>query len=163
VLPHLPIRWTRAECAIGATRVGVADHAPVLIQPSPLAAGRYVVLNSGHTFHETELSTLNYLLFPRMGDWAVVKVGNKVPDTPSGSLGEVVVRAGSFDERWGVPEQPEGQGALGDGLAPLFRPPAGFADDLGAHRSPLRFRDGSPVRALVGSQPCDRGQSTPVP
>ena len=51
------------------------DHAPALIHPSPLAAGRYVVLNSGHTFHERELATLNYLLFPRLGDWAVIKVG----------------------------------------------------------------------------------------
>ena len=54
--------------------VPAADHALVLIQPNPLAAGRYVVLNSGHTFHEKELATLNYLLFPRLGDWAVVKV-----------------------------------------------------------------------------------------
>jgi pimeloyl-ACP methyl ester carboxylesterase len=98
VLPRLPVRWTREECAIGDTKVPAAGHAPVLIQPNPLAAGRYVVLNSGHTFHEKELATLNYLLFPRRGDWAVVKV----PDDPSRPPGGEVVRAGFFDETWGL-------------------------------------------------------------
>ncbi len=98
VLPRLPVRWTREECAIGATKVPAAGHALVSIQPNPLAAGRYVVLNSGHTFHEKELSTLNYLLFPRLGDWAVVKV----PDDPSLTPWEEVVRAGYFDEQWGL-------------------------------------------------------------
>ena len=73
VLPQLPIRWTPRNARSVTTSVAAADHAPVLIQPNPLAAGRYVVLNSGHTFHEKELATLNYLLFPRLGDWAVVK------------------------------------------------------------------------------------------
>jgi pimeloyl-ACP methyl ester carboxylesterase len=96
VLVRLPIRWTREACAIGDTRVPAAGHALMLIQPNPLAEGRYVVLNSGHTFHENELATLNYLLFPRLGDWAVVKV----PDDPSRPAEEVVVRSGFFDEQW---------------------------------------------------------------
>ncbi len=149
VLPRLPIRWTREECAIGAMRVGAADHAAVLIQPSPLAAGRYVVLNSGHTFHEQELSTLNYLLFPRLGDWAVIKVGDKVPADPAGSLGDAVVRTGFFDERWSIPEAPDDRQALDDRLAPFFHPPAELANDMGAYRSPLLFRDGSPVRTAA--------------
>ena len=33
-----------------------------------------------------------------------------------------------------------------ESLAPFFHPPAGFANDLGDYRSPLRFRDGRPVR-----------------
>jgi hypothetical protein len=100
VLPRLPLRWTRDEVRVGKDRYPAADHAPVLIQPNPLAEGRYVVLNSGHTFHEKELASLNYLLFPRLGDWAVLKVGGKVPKDPSGPLEEDVVRAGFFDERW---------------------------------------------------------------
>jgi hypothetical protein len=109
VLPRLPVRWTRAEFAIGTTSVGAADHAPVLIQPSPLAPGRYVVLNSGHTFHEPELSTLNYLLFPRLGDWAIVKVGGKGPGDGSTPLAETIVRADFFDEQWGVAEPRAGR------------------------------------------------------
>jgi hypothetical protein len=104
VLPKLPLRWTRDEVQLGQGRYAAADHVPVLIQPNPLAEGRYVVLNSGHTFHEKELASLNYLLFPRLGDWAVMKVGGTVPKDPSGPLEESVVRAGFFDERWRLPE-----------------------------------------------------------
>jgi hypothetical protein len=73
---------------------------PVLIQPNPLAKGRYVVLNSGHTFHEKELASLNYLLFPRLGDWAVLQVGGTLPEDPTLQLDETILSAGYFDERW---------------------------------------------------------------
>src|SRR5262249_51162985 len=33
-------------------------------------------------------------------------------------------------------------------LAPFFRPPPEFADDLGSYRSPLKFADGSPVKSM---------------
>ncbi len=92
VLPKLPIRWTRDELQVGGERYTADDHAPVLIQPNPLAPGRYVVLNSGHTFHEKELASLNYLLFPRLGDWAVLQVGGKAPADPSQPLDEIVLR-----------------------------------------------------------------------
>jgi len=32
-------------------------------------------------------------------------------------------------------------------LAPIFRPPAKYKDDLGAYRSPLKFADGRPVKS----------------
>jgi poly(3-hydroxybutyrate) depolymerase len=89
VLPKLPLTWTKEELEFGGAKYAAADHAALLIQPNPLSAGRYVVLNSGHSFGEKELASLNYLLFPRLGDWAVLKV-------PSGE----VVRAGFFDENW---------------------------------------------------------------
>jgi hypothetical protein len=103
VLPRLPVTWTEKELTFGKDRYAAKDHAPVLIQPSPLAPGRYVVLNSGHTFRETELASVNYLLFPRLGDWAVLKVGPKAPANPSDPLEEEVIRAGYFDERWLLP------------------------------------------------------------
>ncbi|WP_435009553.1 prolyl oligopeptidase family serine peptidase [Tundrisphaera lichenicola] len=96
LLPLLPIRWTREECAIGELKVPAAGHALMLIQPNPLAEDRYVVLNSGHSFHEKELGTLNYLLFPRLGDWAVVKL----PDDPSRLDDSHVIGGGFFDEQW---------------------------------------------------------------
>jgi hypothetical protein len=102
VLPRLPVRWTREECSIGGATAPADGHALMLIQPNPLARDRYVVLNSGHTFHEKELATLNYLLFPRRGDWAIVKVSGKVVDDASRSA-DNVVRAGFFDEQWGPP------------------------------------------------------------
>jgi len=104
VLPQLPVHWTRAECTVGGLRVPAADHTPVLIQPNPLAEGRYVVFNSGHTFHEQELSTLNYLLYPRLGDWAIVKVGRQAAGDLAKVRVEEVVNTGFFDERWSAPE-----------------------------------------------------------
>jgi hypothetical protein len=100
VLPQLPIRWTRDLVEIGPNRYSAADHVPVLIQPNPLSRGRYVVLNSGHTFHEKELASLNYLLFARLGDWAILRVSGQSPANPSDALEEEVIRAGFFDERW---------------------------------------------------------------
>jgi S-formylglutathione hydrolase FrmB len=96
VLPRLPIRWTREAVAIGDVKASAAGHAPVFIQPNPFAPARYVVVNSGHTFHEKELSTLNYLLYPRLADWAVVKV----PSDPTRPLEEAAVLGGFFDEHW---------------------------------------------------------------
>ena len=77
-------------------------HAPVLICASPLCANRYIVINSGHTFHEKEFAAFNYLLFPRLGDWAVIKlepgVGQWRPGSPT--FPEEIVRAGYFNEEW---------------------------------------------------------------
>ena len=89
-LPGLPLAWTREQIRLRGKQYGAAEHAPVLICPSPLpgAEGRYVVLNSGHSFHPDELK-INYLFFPRLGDWAVMKLGEKAP-----------VDAGIFDENW---------------------------------------------------------------
>ncbi|MGV3724404.1 MAG: hypothetical protein ACO1SX_26215, partial [Actinomycetota bacterium] len=101
-LPKLPIEWTPRDVKMNGGRFSAAEHAPALICASPLpgAKDRYLVLNSGHTFHEPELSTLNYLLFPRLGDYALFKVGRSIPASPSKPLDEDVVMAGLLDERW---------------------------------------------------------------
>jgi hypothetical protein len=36
-----------------------------------------------------------------------------------------------------------------ESIRPFFEPPAAFADDLGAYRSPLTFDDGSPVETAA--------------
>jgi len=73
----------------------VADRLPKrwrpglrLIAPNPLNPERYVVVGTGHTFGEKEFRGTNALLFPRLGDWAVV-----------GADGEIE-EAGMFDESW---------------------------------------------------------------
>lgn len=104
VLPKLPLQWTRDELRVGADRYTSAEHVPLLIQPNPIANGRYVVFNSGHTFREKELALLNYLLFPRLGDWAVLKVGGKKPMSPSDPLDEEVLQTGFYDEQWKMPQ-----------------------------------------------------------
>jgi hypothetical protein len=96
VLDDLPLTWTRDEVALGGAKGPSATHLPVLIYPSPLNGEKYVVLNSGHTFHEADLKGTNALLYPRLGDYALVKLKADEKD----SLAVDVVRAGLFDDYW---------------------------------------------------------------
>jgi dienelactone hydrolase len=104
VLPHFPIKWTRDTLQLGMETHSAADHAVELIYPSPLpeANDHYVVLNSGHTYHDAELRS-SYMVFPRLGDWAIMKVGHNSSTTPAASVVETVVNSGFFDEAWTAP------------------------------------------------------------
>jgi hypothetical protein len=110
-LPGLPIKWTAAELQMAGEKYPAVSHAPALIVPNPLLdrGDKYLVLNTGHSFHATELGTLNYLLFPRLGDWSVMRVG-RGPELPTGALPvqgdlwEEPLVSGYFNERWQFPE-----------------------------------------------------------
>ncbi len=78
VLPKLPLPWPAA-----------AGRTLALIYPNPLNPSRYVVINSGHTFGEKEFRGTNALLFPRLGDWAIL-------ETATGQA----IETGFFDESW---------------------------------------------------------------
>lgn len=105
-LPKLPIQWTKDEIRLGDARYAADKHVPAMIYPNVLTfPGLYLVINSGHTFHEKELASLNYLLYPRLGDWAIFKVGDKMPEKPSDPLDETVIKTGFFDENWKVKEK----------------------------------------------------------
>jgi dienelactone hydrolase len=88
VLGKLPIRWSRTEITIGTQTFAAADHIPVLVYPNPLNPKRYVVINSGHTFGEADFRGTNAWLYPRLGDYSVLK--------PNGDI----VMSGFFDESW---------------------------------------------------------------
>jgi hypothetical protein len=100
VLPKLPLTWTKERVAFGATGGDSARHIPVLIQPNPLAPKNYVVLNSGHTFHEDAFQGTNALLYPRLGDYALLELAPSQRDP----LATKVVTAGLFDEFWKLPK-----------------------------------------------------------
>jgi hypothetical protein len=104
VLPSLPIKWCDDTLQLGSEKYSASNHAVELIYPNPLAGahGNYVVLNSGHTYHDAELR-FSYMVFPRLGDWAVMKVGNTAPMAPSQLVAETVVTSGFFDEGWTLP------------------------------------------------------------
>lgn len=85
----LPLTWTKETVQLAGQSFPAKDHYPVMIYPSPLGKGRYVVLNSGMTFDESEISR-EYQM-PRLGDYAVLKTGS---ETPSIELG------GLFNEAW---------------------------------------------------------------
>ncbi|MBY0522034.1 MAG: prolyl oligopeptidase family serine peptidase [Gemmataceae bacterium] len=97
----LPLKWTKESIAFGGKTVSAADHVPVLIYPSPLNSGRYVVLNSGHTFHADAFRGTNALLYPRLGDYAILKPAPKEKDP----LAVEIVGAGIFDEFWQVKKE----------------------------------------------------------
>jgi len=102
-LPELPLTWSRETLQLGDRSYSSVDHVPALIAPNPIPGSgeRYIVLNTGHTFHEAELAKLNYLLFPRWGDWAVLKVDRS--DAAAGGAVDRVEAAGFFDETWKAP------------------------------------------------------------
>jgi hypothetical protein len=92
IAERLPIRWNEREIQVGERLYPAEDHLLAMIYPNPLNRERYVVLNSGHTFGEQEFRGTNALLFPRLGDWAILrtdKQGNRE-----------IVAAGVFDEQW---------------------------------------------------------------
>jgi hypothetical protein len=94
----LPLHWTKEDIQVGATKVSAANHLPAMIYPSPLQAGRYVVINSGHTFHAADFQGTNARLFPRLGDYALIKPSPKQDDP----LAFEVVTAGLFDDSWRI-------------------------------------------------------------
>jgi pimeloyl-ACP methyl ester carboxylesterase len=98
VLDGLPLKWTQKEITFQGKTYTANDHVPVLIFPNPLNANRYVVLNSGHTFHAADFQKTNAMLYPRLGDYAILKLTNPKTD----SLAMEVVTAGLFDEYWGL-------------------------------------------------------------
>jgi hypothetical protein len=99
IVDRLPITWTKEKIRIGDQEWSAGDHGVSLIFPNPLNPSKYVVLNSGHTFHEKDCRASNAWLFPRLGDIAVQSV------TPVGDdqFEEKTVWAGLFDARWQLP------------------------------------------------------------
>jgi hypothetical protein len=93
VLDGLPLEWTRDEIRMAGYKVGAAKHLPVLIYPNPLNPERYIVLNSGHTFPTSAYTETNAMLFPRLGDYALLRTGED-------PLAVDVVTAGLFDDEW---------------------------------------------------------------
>jgi dienelactone hydrolase len=96
ILGKLPVRWTRESLEVNGKRYDPATHGVALIYPNPLNRRRYVVINSGHTFHEKDFRSSNAWLFPRLGDIAVQKFEKQ----PDGNFAESTVWADVFDSRW---------------------------------------------------------------
>ena len=103
VLPKLPITWTKDKLVVNGVEYDAKTHVPVMIYPNPNNPSFYIVLNSGHTFHDADFRGTNALLYPRLGDWAVLK---PTPTKADPAAAEVVA-AGLFDENWQFPKQPK--------------------------------------------------------
>jgi dienelactone hydrolase len=100
VLDGLPLQWTKETITLHDKSYAAKDHVPVMIYPSPLQPDRYIVLNSGHTFRKADYEGTNALLYPRLGDFAMLRLagGERNP------LQVDVATAGLFDEFWKLPK-----------------------------------------------------------
>jgi hypothetical protein len=94
IAPSLPIKWTAAGVTVGDKNYPAASSVPLLIFPNPLNPKKYVVLNTGFTFHDLDN---NDKMNPKLPDWAVVDI-TKPGDInlPTAAVGPV----GFFDESW---------------------------------------------------------------
>lgn len=103
--PQLPISWTRDSIQVGQQKFSASEHGLQMIcaNPLPAAMNRYVVLNSGHTYHAPELR-FSYMVFPRLGDWAIAKLGDPSTKRDPIEVAELVVTSGFFDEDWRIAE-----------------------------------------------------------
>ena len=89
VVSKLPITWTKEKITLAGQTVDAATHAPVLVYPNPLNPNRYVVINGGHMFSESDWAGTNANLYPHIGDYALMTVAD-----------QSIVHSGFFDERW---------------------------------------------------------------
>jgi hypothetical protein len=101
IAERLPITWTPNKLVVNGVEYDVRTHVPVLIYPNPQNRQTYVVINSGHTFKEADLKGTNALLYPRLGDWAIIKPTPTEKDPAAYEL----VAAGLFDENWQFPKK----------------------------------------------------------
>ncbi len=101
VLDGLPLKWSKDSIQFAGKTYDAKNHVPVMIFPSPLNTARYVVINSGHTFHASDFRGTNALLYPRLGDYAVLRLQGKKEDL----LAVDVATAGLFNDNWAIPER----------------------------------------------------------
>ena len=89
IAKKLPIQWKNGQIVLGDKKYSAAEYTLSLIYPNPLNPRKYVVLNSGYTFHEADFKGTNALLYPRLGDYAIIRRSDNK-----------VVEAGLFTDDW---------------------------------------------------------------
>jgi hypothetical protein len=99
IIDKLPIKWTKDGIEVDGKTYDPETHGLSMIYPNPLNPTRYVVINSGHTFHAKDFIASNSWLFPRLGDIAV----QKFERSETGDYKESVAWATLFDMNWQLP------------------------------------------------------------
>ena len=95
VMKSLPLEWTGDGVGRAGHQHPATSCAIVAIYPSPFAADRYVVINSGFTFREYAYLN-NARQIPMLPDWAIVDITGGATTQLPGSI----LEAGFFDEEW---------------------------------------------------------------
>lgn len=98
IIERLPLDWTKDAVTFAGTSYNSDLHCIGLILPNPLNPAKYVVLNSGHTFHEENFTASNAWLFPKLGDAGVIRFR---PHEKQG-FAEEIVTGEIFNTAWQV-------------------------------------------------------------
>ncbi|MBD3676184.1 MAG: prolyl oligopeptidase family serine peptidase [Planctomycetaceae bacterium] len=98
VLPGLPISWSEKSIVADGQTFDPNKQGLAMIYPNPLQANKYIVINSGHTFHEEQFKASNAQLYPRLGDFAIVDLTKE-----DGSYSETIEHATIFNGGWQFP------------------------------------------------------------
>ena len=93
VLRQLPIEWSEHSFRFAGRKYTTSRYMPAFLFPNPLSPTRYIVVNSGFTFHEAGAGS-NALQTPKRPDFVVI-------DTEATDAQKIAL-AGFFDERWRV-------------------------------------------------------------
>ena len=99
---RLPLKWSETKLTVDGKDFDPSQHGVAMIYPNPLAPRKYIVINSGHTFHEPEFRASNAQLYPRLGDIAVLKFDR---DEKSG-FKETIEWSAIFNSSWRLPAKP---------------------------------------------------------
>jgi len=89
VKEKLPFGWEKDKVSWKGKSLSAQAYLPFSIQPNPLAPGKYLVINSGHTFHEEQFKGTNALLFAQYGDHGLFHIPSGLVESP-----------GLYDEEW---------------------------------------------------------------
>jgi pimeloyl-ACP methyl ester carboxylesterase len=94
-MKRMPIKWEASLITCGAGKHDATKCALIAIYPSPYAADRYIVINSGFTFREYAYLN-NARQIAMLPDWAIVDVTSGATTQMPGD----VIEADFFDESW---------------------------------------------------------------
>lgn len=101
IADKLPIKWKADAVTVSNQRYSSDKYALILIYPNPLNPKKYVVLNSGFTFRESDYLS-NARQTPKLPDYAIVDVTTP----PDFRFPGKIVLAGFFNEAWEL-QKPE--------------------------------------------------------
>ncbi len=96
VVDQLPLAWNKTSIEVRGEKYDADRHGVPLVYPNPFNHNRYVVVNSGHTFHKAEFEGSNAQLYPRLGDIGVIQFRRG----QDGQFNETVLWSDVFGTQW---------------------------------------------------------------
>lgn len=103
VISSLPLQWNSENIQFQNLTFPAHSSMPKLIFPNPLNPEKYVVLNSGFTFHSTQL-TSNADQTPKLPDFAIVNIP-MTTNSQTTSDTQKILHAGFFSEFWDLEDR----------------------------------------------------------